>query len=77
MLSVAQASQTDMAILGAINVAHLQEPNMEFQLASKPQQTFIEHVLCAEWININTEDKSWSGGTHKMVRQKYDKYVTL
>ena len=35
MLSVAQASQTGMAILGAINVVYLQEPNMLFQLASE------------------------------------------
>lgn len=35
MLSVAQASKTDMAILGAINVLYLQEPNMQFQMASE------------------------------------------
>lgn len=35
MLSVAQASQTDVAILGAINAVYLQEPNMKSQLAGE------------------------------------------
>lgn len=48
MLSVAQASQAGMAILGAINVVYLQEPNMWLQLAREKPSLSMYYVLSTE-----------------------------
>lgn len=55
MLSASQANQTDVTILGAINIYLYKN---QICNASWPVKTFVEHVLSVEHKNVNTTDKS-------------------